>query len=192
MDAAAKDLDDPRVINGSSVTKDHLLSRLSALTGVLVAVVVLLVCYCGYMILRHRHGKGPSSVGVERVSSNPLDRVVPYPAVVEVGGGGKEDKSNAVMVPEDVPPVPAPSLGPSGGEGGGKGTRTDLELCSSGVDTLLSDVKNEREMVQICRKVARVKVLLSVGVEGVRAAGERERDELRRKIKDLCAQGASS
>jgi hypothetical protein len=93
MDAAAKDMDDPRVTNGSSVTKDHLLSRLSALTGVLVAVVVLLICYCSSMILHHRGGKSASSVGVERVRSNPLDGNDPLPAaaaaVVEVVGRGE-------------------------------------------------------------------------------------------------------
>jgi hypothetical protein len=98
MDAAAKDLDDPLVTNGSSVTKDHLLSRLSALTGVLVSVVVLLICYCISMILHYRDGKG-SSVGVERVSSNPLEGNDAQPAVVEVlgRGEGRESEANVIV-----------------------------------------------------------------------------------------------
>ena len=81
------------MINGSSVTKDHILSRLSALTGVLVAVVVLQVCYYCYMILQHRDGRSASSVVAEGVSSNPLDLTDRLPtAGVEVGRVERVDK----------------------------------------------------------------------------------------------------
>jgi len=54
-------------------------------------------------------------------------------------------------------------------------------------EAIFSMIHSEREILDLWTEIQRLRMVVPEGVAGVRAAGEREREEMRRIITDLSA-----